>query len=179
MERTEFEGLLLKTLFACMACDQAIDPSELQLIRSMASKSGLFQGRDLDAELDAMRQALNTQGYAFFRHYFAELAVTDLSEAEQLELLDTAVAMVEADEEIEYREIRFVKLIRSELPITDDHIAEQRPALREYLKEDIAEPFFKDRLLSQFFVEESFPVIEFPDLPGAAGAEDVHSGHES
>ena len=44
------------------------------------------------------------------------------------------------------------------------------------MKEDIAEPFFKDRLLSQFFVEESFPVIEFPDLPGA---EDVQNGQGS
>ncbi len=164
MEKVDFERLLLKTVFACMACDQAIDAEELSHFRSRAEERNLFGDLDLDAELQRLRSDVNSNGYGFFRHFFSELSASKLDGAQQLQLLESSIDMVEANEEIEYTEVKFIKLIRAELSVSDAEILAKNQKHAEYLKEDVVSTSYKEKLLSQFFVEGSFPELRVPDI---------------
>ena len=138
MNKQDLELLLLKTVFCCMASDQTIDAAEIAHIQERGKDMKLFGDLDQKQELKRMEGELNAQGYGFFRHYFAELAVAGLDRDQELIVLGAAIDMVEANEEVEYAEIKFVKLIRSELKVTDEEILGAHPGSAEYLKQDIA-----------------------------------------
>lgn len=164
MDKREFEQLLLKTVFACMASDQAIDAAEVSHIQEKARSLKLFGGLDLKLELKRLEEELNAHGYGFFRHYFAELAGAMLERDQELMLLKAAIEMVEANDEVHYAEIKFVKLIRSELKVTDEEIRLAYPSYEEYLKQDMVSDKYRDHLISQFFIDERFPVLIVPEL---------------
>ena len=163
MEKYEFDGLLLKTAFACMACDQSIHAKEVAHIRQRAKDHQLFGTIDLEAELKRLQFEMNDQGYGFFRRFFAEVGSTALSKLQQTQLLKVAIDMVESNEEIEYAEVKFVKMIRAELDISDEEILASHPNYAEYLKQDVITSAYKEKLASQFFVGDSFPVLLVPD----------------
>jgi uncharacterized tellurite resistance protein B-like protein len=162
MDKQVFEALLLKSIFACMACDQQIDAKEMAHIRQQAKEKGLFGGLDLEMELKRLESELNEQGYGFFRSFFAELSGAGLDREQELRLLDASVDMVEANEEIEYAEVKFVKLIRAELKVSDVEILVANPAHNDYLKQDVFPINPKKQLMSEFFVQEKFPTIQIP-----------------
>lgn len=169
MDKQAFDALLLKSVFACMACDQHIDAQEMAHIRQRAKEKGLFGGLDLEMELKRLESELNASGYGFFKAFFAELEAAGLDKGQELALLSASVDMVEANEEIEYAEVKFVKLIRAELQVSDEEILAANPAHEEYLKQDVIAVDAKKQLLSQFFVQDSFPTIRLPDEEGFVG----------
>ena len=74
--------------------------------------------------------------------------------------------MVEANDEIDYAEVKFVKLIRAELDVSDEDILGANKAHGEYLKQDVISPKFKEKLSEQFFVDQDFPLIAIPGQEG-------------
>ncbi len=92
------------------------------------------------------------------------LAGAGLDKEQELRLFEASVDMVEANDDIEYAEVKFVKLIRSELNVSDEEILAVNPAHAEYLKQDVIAVNPKKQLLSQFFLEETFPTIRIPDI---------------
>lgn len=164
MIERDFELLLLRTVFSCMASDQAIDAAEMANIQKSSKATKLFGDLDLKLELKRLEGELNAQGHGFFLHFLSELAVAGLSKNQELVLLRSAIEMVEANEEVEYSEIKFVKLIRSELKLTDEEILQVHPEFEEYLQQDMISDASKESLISQFFVGDEFPIIVVPDL---------------
>ncbi len=145
-----------------MACDQQIDAQEMAHIRQRAKEKGLFGGLDLETELRRLETELNATGYGFFKAFFAELGAAGLEKEQELMLLSASVDMVEANEEVEYAEVKFVKLIRAELKVSDVEILVANPAHNDYLKQDVGPINPKKQLMSEFFVQENFPTIQIP-----------------
>ena len=170
MDKQAFDALLLKSVFACMACDQHIDAQEMAHIRERSREKGLFGGLDVGSELKRLETQLNEQGYGFFRSFFTELSAAGLDKEQELILLEASVDMVEANEDIDYAEVKFVKLIRSELKVSNEEILTANPTHQEYLKQDAIAVDPKKQLLAQFFVEEAFPTISIP-ISGDLGLE--------
>lgn len=169
MDNQAFDALLLKSVFACMACDQHIDAQEMAHIRQRSREKGLFGGLDVEDELKRLETELNEMGYGFFRSFFGELSEAGLDKEQELMLLEAAVDMVEANEEMEYAEVKFVKLIRAELKVSNEEILAANPAHEKYLKQDVIATDPKKHLISQFFVEDTFPSIRIPDVEGLNG----------
>lgn len=169
MDKKAFDALMMKSVFACMACDQHIDAKEMAHIHQRAGEKALFGGLDLEGELKRLESDLNAQGYGFFRSFFSELAVAGLDKDQELRLLAASIDMVEANEEIEYAEVKFVKLIRAELKVSDEDILAANPAHSEYLKQDVIASDHREKLVSQFFLDQDFPTLQIPDITGMLG----------
>jgi len=122
MDTISFDKLLLKTAFCCMASDGHIDKREVDLIRSMCERSPLFVNFNFLEEINILIEKINTKGKEFISYYFDLLAASTLSEQEELILIDFAIKTIEADEQIEYSEIKFFKSIRHRLKISDEKI---------------------------------------------------------
>lgn len=134
----ETKELLLKTLFCCSACDGIIATEEVDLVKDLTKNEGFFNGINVEETLNAYIKEINEQGKAFLRNYLNEVAETSLSDTEQIFLIDLAIKMIEADNIIQYSEVKFFKKIRNRLTVSDEVILEKLPNSEDYLLPDIS-----------------------------------------
>lgn len=151
METLQFDKLLLKTAFSCMACDGDIDKREIKLIKRLHKEKKTFGDLDVNTEMDNLLIAINKDGHQFMKDYFNELTTSELTEANELNLIEVAIDTIKADEKIEYSEIKFFKVIRSKLKIDNDPILEKHPDFEDYLEQDIITDSYLARLQDDFF----------------------------
>lgn len=158
MDTKVFNSLLLKTAFSCMACDGDIDNREIELIKSLANEKKLFGDVVIQDELDNLIEKINADGTRFLRNYLSEVSKANLSEAEELQVIEVAVETINADDVIEYSEIKFFKIIKSKLKVKNDKILAHLPNIQEeYLEQDIISATYLFKLQNDFFDDYSLP----------------------
>ncbi len=118
------EELYLKTIFCCIACDGDIATEEVDMVRDLCAKDRIFHNLDSEKYLNSWITEINEQGGMFLQAYLKELNSADLNETEQLLIVSLAFKAIEADNRIEYAEVKFFKKIRSRLTISDEAILE-------------------------------------------------------
>ena len=155
----ELNELLLRTAFACMACDGDIASEEVELIKKIATEKHLFGDIDIDKELKKLVEEINTQGKSFLKRYLTILAEQDMTEEEELNIADVAVQTIRADNIIQYSEIKFFKVLRSNLKlVTDETLLEKIDGIDEnYLAQDIQADYLQ-------IYDDYFETIELPKL---------------
>lgn len=132
------EELYLKTVFCCIACDGDIAAEEVDMVREMCAKDNLFHSIDSEKYLNLWIAEINEQGSMFLQSYLKELKSVDLNEKEQLLLVSLAIKAIEADNRIEYAEVKFFKKIRLRLTISDEAILTEHPDKDDFLLPDIS-----------------------------------------
>jgi hypothetical protein len=105
---------------------------------------------------------LNNEGKDFINHYFDLLTHSNLSKEEELAIIDFALKTINADNNVEYAEIKFFKAIRSKLQVSDDDILERHPGTEQFLEEDLVVESFSTRL-SKYFDSVELPQFQLPD----------------
>jgi len=131
------EELYLKTVFCCIACDGDIATEEVDMVRDLCAKDNIFHGIDSEKYLNSWITEINEQGGMFLQSYLKELSSMTLTESEQLLLVSLAIKAIEADNRIEYAEVKFFKKIRSRLTVSDEKILAEHPDKGEFLLPDI------------------------------------------
>ena len=168
METLHLNKLLLKTAFSCMACDGDIDKREVKLIKKLQKENKTFGDIDINGELDSLLLDINKDGHQFLKNYFNELKNAELTESNELKLIEVAIETIKADEIIEYSEVKFFKVIRSNLKIDNDSILEKHPDFEDYLEQDIMTDSYLARLQDDFFdthISKEFDLIsEIDDI---------------
>ncbi len=154
MEQNE---LLLRTAFACMSCDGDIATEEVDLIKQMSKEKHLFGDIDIDKELNELVNEINVKGKGFLKQYLVNLAEQTLSEEQELNVADVAVQTIRSDNKIEYSEIKFFKILRSNLKIvSDEMLLEKIEGIDEnYLAQDIRADYLQ-------LYDDYFNTIELP-----------------
>ena len=160
METISFDRLLLKTAFCCMASDGNIDKKEVALIKKLCEKSPVFKDFDFKKEINALVSRLNANGKDFINYYFSLLKDADLSDDEELALIEFAVETIKADELIEYSEIKFFKAIRHNLKLSNKQILAKHDDIEYWLEDDIKSESNIDKLISQYFEIANLPQFE-------------------
>lgn len=141
--------LYLKTVFSCIACDGDIAKEEVELLQNIVSEDKMFHEVDVKTLLDKWISEINEDGTKFLNSYLEELANSKLSEQEQLTVVDLAIKAIEADNRIEYSEVKFFKKIRSRLSIPDEAILKEHPDKDDFLLPDLnvaAAPVWDDHV---------------------------------
>lgn len=151
MKKINFKNLLLKTAFACMACDGDIDKREVKLIKKLHKEKKTFGEIDFNTEMDNLLIAINKDGHQFLKDYFNELTSSNLTEANELKLVEVAIDTIKVDDKVEYSEIKFFKVIRSKLKIANQPILDKHPDFEDYLEQDIINESYLSRLQEDFF----------------------------
>lgn len=82
-------------------------------------------------------EEVNRNGKMFFRSYLNEISEMNLSGQEQMMIVDLAFRTIEADNLIEYSEVKFFKKIRKRLSVSDEMILEKYPDKQDFLLPDI------------------------------------------
>lgn len=160
MDTINLDKLLLKTAFSCMACDGDIDKREVKLIKQLHQENRTFGVVDINEELDKLLASINENGQEFLRGYFKELIAYDLTEADELKIIEIAIATIKADDKIEYSEVKFFKVIRSKLNIKNEPILAKHPDFEDYLEQDIISESYLSGLLDDYFGGQNLPKFE-------------------
>ena len=160
----ELNVLLLRTAFACMSCDGEIATEEVNLIKQMAKEKHLFGDIDIDKELEELVEEINVKGKGFLKQYLVNLAEQTLTEEDELQVADVAVQTIRSDNKIEYSEIKFFKVIRSNLKIvSDDTLLEKIEGIDEnYLAQDIRADYLQ--MYDDYFNTIELPTFEIPTI---------------
>jgi uncharacterized tellurite resistance protein B-like protein len=160
MNTETFDKLLLTSAFCCMASDGHIDEREITLIKTMCNKSSLFTDVNFQEEINSLVSMINSRGKEFISNYFNLLEKSTLTEKEELTLIDFAIQVIKADEQIEYSEIKFFKNIRHRLKVSDDNILAFFPDIEQFLEEDIVTESFLDTITNQYMESAQLPQFE-------------------
>ena len=131
------QELYLKTVFCCMACDGDIAVEEIDLVKDLSAQSDELKGLDVQTLLDKWVGEINSGGAAFLKGFLCELSEQELTTDEQLKVISLAIRTIEADNRIEYSEIKFFKKIRFRLSVSDEEILELHPDKEDFLLSDI------------------------------------------
>lgn len=123
-----------------MACDGDIAKEEVNLLRNVTNDSELFNGLDVQSYVNDYVNMINKEGITFLSNYLKDVADTVLTDEQALILVKLAIDTIEADNNIEYSEVRFFKKIRKRLSISDEKILEAMPDKEDYLLPDIDVP---------------------------------------
>lgn len=122
MENKGFNRLLLLTAFSCMACDGEIAGEELSLIKELDAKDKLFGDIEVGVELKKLKEQIDKEGNQFLKRYIGELGKSELTKEQELDLLNVAFRTILADNKVEYSEVKFFKVIRSNMKKLDDEV---------------------------------------------------------
>nr|WP_302946825.1 TerB family tellurite resistance protein [uncultured Prevotella sp.] len=131
------EELYLKTVFCCIACDGDIATEEVDLVKDLCAKDNIFCNMDSEILLNSWIAEINERGGLFLQSYLEEIKSVELNVKEQLLLVSLAIKAIEADNRIEYSEVKFFKKIRSRLTISDEAILAEHPDKEDFLLPDI------------------------------------------
>ena len=131
------QELYLKTIFCCMACDGDIADKEVVMIKDLSSKTSLLDGFGIETLLNTYISDINSKGVSFLKKYLSELSDAELTKEEELLIVDLAIKTIEADDIIEYSEVKFFKKIRLRLSLSDEEILNQHPDKEDFLLPDI------------------------------------------
>jgi uncharacterized tellurite resistance protein B-like protein len=164
METISFDKLLLKTAFCCMASDREIHPKEIARVKTLCNNLPLFTNINFEEEINTLITKLNTRGYEFFTYYFDLIKNSNLSELEELTLIDFAIQTIQADGIDEYSEIKFFKEIRQHLKISNERILEIYPNIEQFLEVDIVIESYIDKITKQYTMTSKLPQFELISL---------------
>lgn len=119
-----------------MACDGDIATEEIATVGRLSAEHQLLN-EGLEEQLNAWVKELNERGSLFLRAYINELSASNLGHDEEMKLVALAIETIEADERIEYAEVKFFKRIRRALKqISNEDILAQHPDKEDFLLED-------------------------------------------
>jgi uncharacterized tellurite resistance protein B-like protein len=151
MEKIEFEKILLQTAFCCLASDGNIDHREINLLKIVFSEKEQYRSLNFEEKINSFIRVYNEKGKSFFTYYFDLLKESNLTKNEELAIIDIAIKTIKADDLIEYSEIKFFKVIRHNLKVSDEEILKIHPDVEQFLEEDIITETYLDKITTNFF----------------------------
>lgn len=157
----DFNKIMLKTAFSFMTCDGNIAPNEIALIQEISEKEDWFGDIDINIELDFLIEVINSMGMGFLKDYLKVLKKAEFNSKQELQLVEVAVKTLYADGKVDYNEIKFFRIFRSMLDVSDDQIRTEFPTLsEEFLESDIFSNAYLGQLFDDYFEKIEIPIFE-------------------
>jgi len=162
MDKTALKKMLFKVAFCAMAADGRIDDREIKEMQIMNKNASYFADIDLSDELKNLLSDFEIKGKKIINELFEELSNNELTALQELLVLEIALRIISADDDIDDNEVKFVKLIRSKLKVPNE-IIKDRFGVIEYLMNKDYETNIKTKITETDFVSELI-MPEFQDL---------------
>lgn len=133
MIQEEFKKMLFKGAFSMMACDGNIHTNEINEIKALAQNSPYFSDLDYEMEIIEARNELRIEGAKSIERFLAGIGQSDLTEKQELMLIEVLIKIIEADEQIESSELKFMQMIKENLKVNEETLVAKFPTHIDYL----------------------------------------------
>lgn len=164
-KNSEFPKILLNTIFTFMVCDGDISPDELEYIKKMTVNQSLFEDMDVDKELQEMVRLVNLKGVDYLGDYFKKVKHADLSEEDELLMLEFALETIKSDNQIKMDEVNFLKILRTMLKSSDEKILTRFPEMaKDFVKKDDLTNAYIKEIYENYFNQKELPKFDIDDV---------------
>jgi uncharacterized tellurite resistance protein B-like protein len=161
MEKSAFNKILLNTAFCCMVIDSKIDNREVSKIIYMCKKTHMYKDFNFQDEINALISMINNGAKEFVTYYLDMVKSASLTEKQELLLIDFAINTIKADDRIKFAEVKFFKIIRPYLNVSNEKIISDFPDTGQFLvKGKISESFMK-KITTMYLDNIELPKFEF------------------
>ena len=127
MKNQEFKSFLFRSAVIAMACDGNIADSEIETIKRLANNEIYFLGLDYDELLKKNVNEIKLTGKIAINNYLSELSAAKLSSHQELQLIEVLLVIINADNNTEESELKFLHLVKSKLNIDQETLIVQFP----------------------------------------------------
>ncbi len=139
MDKILLKKMLFKVAFCAMAADGRIDDREIKEMQIMDKNTSYFANIDLSNELKNLLTNLEIKGKKIIVELFDELRNTKLTTIQELLVLEIALRIISADDDIDDNEVKFIKLLRSKLELHDETIKDRFGIIDYLMNKDYVE----------------------------------------
>ena len=161
MEKTAFNKILLNTAFCCMVIDSKIDSREVTKIITLCKKTPYYKDFNFQEEINGLICLINKGAKEFIAYYLEMIKNASLTEKQELQLIDFAINTIKADERIKFSEVKFFKILRPLLNVSNDKIINVFPDTGQFLvKGQLSESFLK-KVTTLYLDNIELPRFEF------------------
>jgi uncharacterized tellurite resistance protein B-like protein len=127
MKNQEFKSFLFRSAVIAMACDGNIAEREIDTIRELASNEIYFLGLDYDDLLRENVNEIKSIGKIAINNYLSELSTFQLNMHQELQLIEVVLQIINADEQTEESELKFLHLVKSKLKVDQETLIVEFP----------------------------------------------------
>ena len=126
------ERLIVEILFHCMVCDGEIAPSEQEILKKICLMETSLQPLDIELYIQELSASLAVRE-ANLGVFLKKLSKEQLSEEQQIFLLESLIQMILADGILRHEEVAYFNNVCKALSIPRELIHEHFPEREEWL----------------------------------------------
>jgi len=133
MKNQDFKNFLFKSAVMAMACDGNIAEKEINEIKALVANEIYFMDYDFEEPLKKNIDNIKVNGTKAINEYLKEILTHNLNEHQELLVIEVLLRMIEADNKIEVREIKFLQMAKSKLKTDEQTLIIKFPKQINYL----------------------------------------------
>ena len=160
MDKILLKKMLFKVAFCAMAADGRIDDREIEEMQIMDKNTSYFADIDLSNELKNLLADFEKKGKKIIQELFDELKNINLTIIQELLILEIALRIISADDDIDENEVKYVKLLRSKLKVHDETIKDRFGIIDYLINNNYAQDIKKITVYENNFISQ----LKMPEL---------------
>lgn len=133
MKTIDFQKLLFMSAVSVMAIDGEIHESEIEEIKSIVTNTAYFLDFDYEKELEDNIINIKKTGKEAINNYLLILSNSNLSEKQEIILIEIVLRIMEADNMFHLNEVIFLQMVKSKIKISDEILIIKFPKYIHYL----------------------------------------------
>jgi hypothetical protein len=127
----------------------------------MCKKTPFYKDFNFQNEINCLITLINKGAKEFITYYIDMIKSALLTEKEELLLIDFAINTIKADEKIKFSEVKFFKIIRPYLNVSNEKISSVFPDTGQFLvKGKLSESFLK-KVTTMYLDNIELPQFDF------------------
>ena len=133
MKNQDFKDFLFKSAVMAMACDGDIAETEIEEIKAIVTNEIYFMGYDVEAPLQDNIDNIKANGKGAINQYLEEIGTSNLNEHQEILLIEVLLRIMEADNVVQPRELKFLQMAKSKLQVDEQTLIVKFPKQIDYL----------------------------------------------
>jgi uncharacterized tellurite resistance protein B-like protein len=119
MKNQLFKEFLFQSAVMAMACDGDIATSEIEELKKIVANEIYFMGYDFEEPLKEYIQNIKANGKIVINNYLQSIELLDLSDNQEVLLIEVLLRIIEADSDIQVSEIKFLQMAKAKLKLDE------------------------------------------------------------
>lgn len=133
MKINEFQKFLFRSAVCLMAVDSNVSDSEIQELSNIVKTTAYFFDFEFDEALRNNISEIRDKGKKAIEKYIEDLTTSELTEKQELILVEVLIRMIEADNIVDASKLKFFHLVKSNLKTPVEILITKFPRQVEYL----------------------------------------------
>ena len=116
-----------------MACDGDISDEEVNEIKNIVANEIYFMGYDFEEPLKSNIENIKANGKGTINLYLQEIGTNNLTEHQEILLIEVLLRIIEADNNVQTSELKFLQMAKAKLKVDEQTLIVKFPKQIDHL----------------------------------------------